>query len=161
MACTKVRVRLIKGFLVALGHAAPDVGGRELRIDRDGRVGYLFEAAEIMRVDGDFGETGLRFETSGVELDRIAEALLGDCHVALGACGAAEPDLDHEAVRIGLGSLLELSERFVDLAVIEQNHAVENGDLGNVGVGLGEFSADGPGLRKVSVQESEGADRRP
>ena len=105
-----------------------------------------------MRVDRDFGKTRLCFETPGIELDRIAEALLGDCDVALGACGTAEPDLDHEAIRIGLGSFLELSERFVGLAVIEQNHAVKDGDLGNVGVGLSEFSTDGPRLRKVPVQ---------
>jgi hypothetical protein len=96
-------------------HAAPEVGDPEVRIDRDGRLGYLMEAVKIMRIHGDFSEPSLRFETPGIEFDGIAEDLLGECHIAFGASGAAEPELYHEASKtnrgISLGSLSRPSTR--------------------------------------------------
>ena len=63
--------------------------------------------AEIVRIDRDFGKTGLCLQASGIEFGGITEALLGNCHVALGARGPAEPDLDDETVGIGFGGFLQ------------------------------------------------------
>jgi len=48
MALTEVRIAFIsKDFWLPLGHTAPDCRhSANWRIDRDGGVGYLFEATE-------------------------------------------------------------------------------------------------------------------
>ena len=105
-----------------------------------------------MILKGDAGEGFLRLRVSGIDAGGVGEALLGRLQVALGLGGTAEPEFDGKAVRVGLGGFLKEVEGIVDLAVVEEQHAVEDSDFGQTVVGLGEIGGDGPGLGDVVIE---------
>ena len=127
----------------------------DLRTGSDRGLGDFEQGGIVAVLNRCSGEGLLCLHISWVDASGVTEVLLGGLQIAFGLGGAAKPELDGKAVGIGLGGFLEEGEGVVRLAVVEEQHAVENGDLGQAAVGFGEFSGDGSGLGDVVFQNED------